>query len=62
MITNYIPGDILCNKIFAEKQKYNLGSLSNCMRGNLSLFTSMYYKAELRDYQENSGFREVIPR
>ncbi len=37
-----------------------MGSLSNQPRGNLSLCTGMYYKAEYGDYQENSGFREAI--
>jgi len=31
-------------------------------RGNLSLFTGMYYKAEYAYWQENSVFGEVIPR
>ena len=40
----------------------DLGSLSYEPRGNLSLFTGMYYRTELGDWQENSSFREVIPR
>jgi hypothetical protein len=34
-----------------------LGSLSYQPRGNLSVFTDMYYKAECSSYQENSGFK-----
>ena len=39
-----------------------LGSLSYGPRENLSLFTGMYYRAEYAYWQENLGFREIIPR
>ena len=38
-----------------------MGSLSYGVRENLSLFTSMYYKAKCSGYQENSEIREIIP-
>jgi len=38
-----------------------MGLLSYEPRGNLTLFTGIYYKAEYGGYQENSEIREGIP-
>ena len=42
------------------RRRILLGSLSYEPRGNLSVFTSMHYRAESVTRQENSRFREAI--
>jgi len=49
-------------KTLAETANEDMGSLSNVMRGYLSLLTGIYYSGFVAYKKGNFVFREVIPR